>query len=173
MPIKIFIVCLCPLILLNCGLSPVKEEALELKNVIEGIWSYQEKDTTYTEVIFSDKIEWGYDDKFGLIAYDYEVTNDNLIRRFYIPTHDPFINLHVKKFSRDTISVVSESKYQFTLYRLNLGLDINKIIDEDSSVVNSYLDGLRNRKFYWETKNRSGSPKRLLRKKRGTGGSLL
>ncbi len=153
---KLLVFCLCGLIFIRCSVGSPQEfvSNVDFKKEIQGVWRYQEKDTTYSEVVISDNIYWGYDDMFGVLSYNYELGKDSVLKRYYKETGNPFPSLVIKEFLHDTIRVVGNNNFQYTFYRLKLSLDLNKIVKEDTAVIDDYILGFRERKNKWEAKRR-------------------
>ncbi len=132
----------------NC--SDRTNDTNEVKEAIKGIWWCLDIDSTYFEVVISDSVYWMYHNSAGVIAYDYELTDNKVLRRYYKTTHDPITSLTVVKQVPDTIWIVADSGYELKLQRLKLGLDVDKIIDLDPAFVDRYIAGYRDRKRQWE-----------------------
>jgi hypothetical protein len=143
------------LFLLGCNTKTEVLNSQDIKPVLRGIWYYEGPDSTYWEVVISDKECWMYDDRFGVLRYDYELSNDGVLKQFYKVTHNSFKDLKISRFVNDTIwFTISQSNQKSTRIRINLDLDVDKIIVEDSIVVEKYVEGLRLRKKEWEEKHK-------------------
>jgi hypothetical protein len=142
--------------LLAFACNPSTEKKIERKKEIKGIWYHQDHDTTYWEVVISDSVEFVYFPPAGTIYWNYELIDDSLMTQTYPRSGNLFNNLKIKEFSHDSIKILSDSNYEFTMHRLNLNYDVDKLIALDSTVIDDYITGLNNRAYEWETKHRLG-----------------
>ena len=69
----------------GCEVSSIDNEskAANLGETIKGIWWLVDSDTTYAEVLISDKIYWFFDERPGIVYRNYEVIGSDLIRVYY------------------------------------------------------------------------------------------
>lgn len=122
--------------------------------MLPGFWHFQETDSSYAEVVFTDKIYWAYDDKFGVIAYDYKVTTDDSVKRFYKGSGNLFSSFKVQKFADDSIWAVNDSNFKFVLRRIDLSLNPEEVVTPKSSAADNYVSGYRERKLAFNNKSR-------------------
>ncbi len=158
---KFIFLFLAGLLLIKCEVNSGRQTTgkQNLREIIKGVWWVVEKDTTYTEVLISDKIWWLFDENPGIIYMNYELTDDNQLKRYYYGTNDLRSSNQIRKFNHDTLWIVNSQNFEFVYIRLNSSLNIERIIAEDSGAANDYINGYRLRKRTWEEKNRTNGPK--------------
>ena len=121
-----------------------------LAEVIPGFWYFHETDSSYAEIVMTEKIYWAYDDRFGVVAYDYQITSDDSVKRFYRESGNYLSSFKAQKITKDTIWAVNNSNFKFVLHRLILRQDPNDIIIPKSNAADEYVTGYRERKAAFE-----------------------
>lgn len=106
---------------------------------LTGVWQYYQPNGEYAEWVIYDRVLWTYSEGYGTWQFDCTLSADSLI---LWQSGAPYDTLIVEKAVSDTLWF---SKPKFVCYRVIDNISIEKLIEDDKTVMDTYVRGFRAR----------------------------